>query len=95
MEHLTAVEANKTTLDIRARRFWIRGQQAFLDVRVFDPNACCYLNAPLSQCYTTIEKEKSVTITNALYKSNKEPLAILCFQFILVWVENVKLSTQD
>ena len=40
MEHRTAIETNQARLDIRARGFWIRGQQAFSNVRVFDPNAC-------------------------------------------------------
>ena len=40
MEHLTTIETNETRLEIRARGFWRRGQQVFLDVRVFDPNAC-------------------------------------------------------
>ena len=40
----TANTANEARLDIRARRVWERGQQVFLDLRVFDPNACHYLN---------------------------------------------------
>ena len=37
----------------------------------------------------------TVTITNVLCKSNKESLATWYFQFTVVWVENVKPSTQD
>ena len=40
MEYRTAIEANKARMDIRAREFCIRGQQAFLDARVFYPDAC-------------------------------------------------------
>ena len=58
MEHRSAIENNKARLDIRARIFWIRRQQAFLDIRVFDPNACRQSNSSLSQCYATNEKEK-------------------------------------
>ena len=32
---------------IISRRFWVRGQQAFFDIRVFDPNAKSYLNSAL------------------------------------------------
>ena len=92
MEHRTAIETSEERLDIKARGFWIRGQQAFLDVRVFDPKACRYSNSSLSQCQIT-KKKKSVTITNALCKSNKEPLTSWYFQFAVVWVENVELST--
>ena len=79
MEFRTTIETNEPMLGIRAREFWIRGQQAFLDVMVFDPNACRYSNSSLSQCYTTNENEQSVTITNALCKSNKEPLPLGIF----------------
>ena len=65
---------------------WIRGLQTFLDVRVFGPNTCQYSNSSLSQCYATNKKEKSITITNTLYKSNKELLALWYFQFTMVGV---------
>ena len=45
-------------LDIRSRGFWVRGQQAFFHIRVFDPNAKRYLNSALPQCYAQNEKEK-------------------------------------
>ena len=56
---------NKTTRtgdeakpDICARGFWISGQRAFLDVRVFDPNTSRYTKQALSQSYALNEKEK-------------------------------------
>ena len=45
-------------LAIRSRGFWVRGQQAFFDTRVFDSNAKRYLNSALPQCYAQNEKEK-------------------------------------
>ena len=39
MEHRSAIETNEARLDIRARGLWIWGQEAFLDIRVFEPNA--------------------------------------------------------
>ena len=36
----------------------MRGQQAFFDVKVFDPNANWYLNKTLPQCFISNEKEK-------------------------------------
>ena len=44
--------------DIRARGFWINGQQAFFDVRVFDPSASMYANQTMQQCFAKNEKEK-------------------------------------
>ena len=54
----TTNRSNEARLDIRARGFWNRGQQAFFNVRVFDPNACRYLNKSLQQCYAMNEHEK-------------------------------------
>ena len=45
-------------MDIRAQGFWNRDQQAFFDIRVFDPNACGYLNKSLQQCHAMNEHEK-------------------------------------
>ncbi|XP_057302766.1 uncharacterized protein LOC130636933 [Hydractinia symbiolongicarpus] len=44
--------------DIRARDFWINGQQAFFDVRVFDPTASRYNNQTLQQSFISNENEK-------------------------------------
>ena len=94
VEHRTAIETNEARLDIIARGFWIWGHQAFLDVRIFDPNACRYSNSSLSQCYATNEKEQKRNY-NAFCRLNKEPLAPWYFRLMVVWVENVKLSTKD
>jgi len=58
LQYRTAITGDEARLDVRARGFWQRGQQAFFDVRVFDPNANRYLNTNLQQCHVTNEKEK-------------------------------------
>ncbi|XP_057311093.1 uncharacterized protein LOC130648959 [Hydractinia symbiolongicarpus] len=45
-------------LDVRPRRFWEKRQNAFYDIRVFDPNASRYFNQNLKQCYVRNEAEK-------------------------------------
>ena len=45
------VTSTEGRLGIRSRRFWIRGQQAFFNIRVFDTNAKRYLNSALPQYY--------------------------------------------
>ena len=45
-------------LVIKSRVFWVRSQQAFFDIRVFDPNTKSYLNAALPKCFAQNEKEK-------------------------------------
>ena len=55
----TAKKNYEVRLDICARSFWVSGQKAFFDVRVFDPNARRYSKQILKQCYSINEnKEK-------------------------------------
>ena len=58
LDSRTAKTTNEARLDIRGRKVWERGQQTLLDLRVFDPNACRYLNKLLQQCHVMNEKEK-------------------------------------
>ena len=58
MKYKSAIIGNEARLDVRVRGFWIYGQQAFLDVRVSDPNASRYVNVSLPQCYSGNESEK-------------------------------------
>ena len=57
-ENRTTNTNNEGRVDIKSRGFWVKDQQPFLDVRVFDPNANRYLNKTLPQCYIKNEKEK-------------------------------------
>ena len=54
----TSNNSNDARIDIRTRDFWKRGQQAFFDLRVFDPSACRYRNRSLQQCHVMNEQEK-------------------------------------
>ena len=53
----TAKTNYEVRLDICARSFWVSGQRAFFDVRVFDPNARRYSKQTLKQCYSINENE--------------------------------------
>ena len=64
LQHLTAA-GNQVRLVISAHRFWQGGQVAFLDVRVFNPNAKQYANIEVSKAYEINEKEKKQHIPNA------------------------------
>ena len=57
----TANTTNEARLDIRACGVWERGQQLFLDLRIFDPNTCPYCNKSLQQCHVMNEQEKKRT----------------------------------
>ena len=67
----STVAGNEVRLDINARGFWQAGQMAFLDVRVFNPNAKRYADIELSKAYEINEKEKG-NITNAFFRSSME-----------------------
>ena len=54
----TANTTNEARIGVRARGVWERGQQAFLDLKVFDSNAYRYLNKSLQQCHVMNEQEK-------------------------------------
>ena len=41
----------KLPLDICARSFWVNGQKAFSDVRIFDPNTRRHSKQTLKQCF--------------------------------------------
>ena len=40
LSNRTTNRSSEAILDVQARGFWERGQQAFFDLRVFDPNTC-------------------------------------------------------
>ena len=53
-EHIqphTANRKDEARLDIRVNGFWSRGQEAFIDVRVFHQNAPTYHNRDLTALY--------------------------------------------
>ena len=54
----TANTHDGVRLDVSARSFWIIGQKAFFDVRVFDPNSSRYQSKSLKQCFAVNEREK-------------------------------------
>ena len=61
LSNRTANRSNEVRLDVRASGFWEREQQAFFDLRVFDPNTSRYLNKSLQHCHVINENEKKRT----------------------------------
>ena len=47
LDNGTANTSNEARVDIKSRGFWVRGQQGFSHVRVFDSNVKRYLNKAL------------------------------------------------
>ena len=56
--HKTANTTDDASVDVSARGFWVRGQKAFFDVRIFDPTAKSYSAQILSAAHTRNENEK-------------------------------------
>ena len=54
----TTTTDDDARLDIYARGFWGRSEDAFFDVRVMNPNAPSYRHLDPSACYRQAEKEK-------------------------------------
>ena len=54
----TANRTNEARLDIRTKGVWVREQQAFLYLRVFDLNTCRCFSKSLQQCHVINEQEK-------------------------------------
>ena len=54
----TANRSNEARLNIRTCGFWEEGQQAFFDIRIFDPSACGYLNNSLQYFHAISEQDK-------------------------------------
>ena len=49
---------NEARLDIHARSFWMRGEQAFFDVRILNSFDSTHLNQSLTSSFVSNEKEK-------------------------------------
>ena len=77
----TTNRSNEARFDIRTRRFWERGQQAFFDIRVFDPNACRYLNKSLQQYHAMNEFEKKKSYNERVLPVDQGTFTPLVFSF--------------
>ena len=65
--------------DISARGFWCRGQRAFFDVRVFDPNAQRRENKAPKKCYKLKEHEKKRDYSSRVLNVEQGSFAPLVF----------------
>jgi hypothetical protein len=56
--HSSANKADDARIDIKARGFWNKAEDAFFDVRVFHPNAPSYRSKNLASIYNRHESDK-------------------------------------
>ena len=55
---VSAIHDDEAHADVRATGFWGRRQGAFFDIRVFHPNASCYLKTQPASLFRRHELEK-------------------------------------
>ena len=68
--------------DVAARGFWMRGQRAFYDIRVFNPLAKCHRSKTLSKIHEMHEKEKKTKYAARVLEVEQgsfTPLVFSCF----------------
>ena len=56
----SAITGDESRVDVSARDFWVRGQQAFFDVRVFNPFAKRHAKKSIAKSFEINEKEKKM-----------------------------------
>ena len=90
MQGRTSNNSNEARVDIRTRGFRERGQQAFFDLRVFDPNAYCYRTKSLQQGHVMNQQEKKRAYNERILLE----IHLFCFQLTVVWEERAKNCTR-
>ena len=84
-EHFVYKTANKeegARTDVAGRGFWVRGQKAFVDIRIFNPLARHYSNQSLKAAHRKNENEKKRTYNeriNQVEHSSFTPLVFSCY----------------
>ena len=78
-EEIKGNQSDEARTDISARRFWIRGQRAFFDMGVFDPNAQRYQSKAQRKCYEINEQEKKREYSSRILNVGQGAFASLVF----------------
>ena len=90
--YATANTADDARLDVKARGFWCRGQDAFFDVLIFYPNATSYCTLSLSSAYKR-HVLRNVNMAIELEKLSMVSLPHLYLLLLAVWVRRQLLPT--
>ena len=78
-QHRSANTDSEARLDIRARGFWNRGQDAFFDIRVFNPNAPSHRDQDLHHLYQKNEQQKKRAYNERILEVEKGVFTPLVF----------------
>ena len=57
-EQIKRNQTDEARSDVSARRFWIREQRTFFDIKIFDPNAQRHQSKAIRKCYEINAQQK-------------------------------------
>ena len=75
----SSVKSDEARLDVSARGFWVTGQKAFFDIRVFNPLAKRYVSYEPQRCYILNENEKKRSYNNRVMEVEHGSLTPMVF----------------
>ena len=78
----SAIKSDEARVDVAARGFWVKGQVAYLDVKVFNPTAKTYLTQTLQASHRSNENAKKRSYNrrvNFIDHGSFTPLVFTCF----------------
>ena len=78
----SVIKTDNDRADLCARSFWIKGQTAYCDVRVFNPLAKCYMHQNLAAAHKRNEAEKKLQYNQRVLQvepGSFTPLIFSCF----------------
>ena len=85
--------SNEARADIRTRGFRERGQQAFFNRSVFDPNTSPYCNRSLQQCHVMNEQKKKRVCNERILQIDHGTFTPVVFSINEEWEESAKSFT--
>ena len=78
----SSITSDEARVDVAARGFWVKGQVAYLDVKVFNPTAKTYLTQTLEASHRSNEGAKKRSYNrrvNTIDQGSFTPLIFTCF----------------
>ena len=81
----TANITDEARVDIAARGFWIYGQRAFFDIRVFNPMARRYGSQELTKAYGINKREKNRQYNERIFEVEHGSINPLSRQPLVAW----------
>ena len=78
----SSITSDEARVDVAARGFWVKGQVAYFDVKVFNPTAKVHLAQSLNSAHRSNEQSKKRSYNrriNSIDQGSFTPLIFTCF----------------